>query len=100
MGTDNFSDSRDIYLELLLEAQKIEDRKLVQLIRSRLREFSQMSSPTNYGCQIIPFPGVCVATVTPPPSSLHESAPFWPRFSLRHIGLFISGYVTVLFLAN
>ena len=100
MGTDNFSDSRDIYLELLLEAQKIEDRKLVKLIRSRLREFSQMGSVTEYGCQIIPYPGVCMATAAQPAPPLHESAPFWPRFSLRHIIWSLSGYVTLLFLAN
>lgn len=96
MDNNYFSETRDIYLEILQDAQKVEDRKLIQLIGTRLRESCLTDPVLDNGCEIIPFPGVYSIATAPPPGSILESGPFWPRFCFRHTLWVSSGYVALL----
>jgi hypothetical protein len=52
---------RDQYLELLWTAQRIEDRRLTELILKRLKDTAlEMTVTPVPACEIIPFPGIIV----------------------------------------
>jgi hypothetical protein len=85
---ETFCQTTDLYLEMLREAQRVEDKKLVQLIRCRLKHAAHPPVLTSAGCEIICFPRrVCM----PIPSTM-EDLPFWPRFGFGHIAVFAAIY--------
>ena len=53
---ETFCQTTDLYLEMLREAQRVEDKKLVQLIRRRLKHMGRSPKFTSAGCEIICFP--------------------------------------------
>ena len=82
----------DLYLEMLREAQRVEDKKLVRLIRDRLRHAAHPPVLTTAGCEIIGFPRrVCSPIVAP-----IEDLPFWPRFSFGHIAAYAAIYCLLI----
>ena len=83
-----FCQTTDLYLEMLREAQRVEDKKLVQLIRRRLKHGSRAPLRTASGCEIIVFPR---PAYTPIPAPI-EDRPFWPRFGLGQIAVFAAIY--------
>ncbi len=85
---ETFCQTTDLYLEMLREAQRVEDKKLVRLIRDRLRHAGRPPALTSAGCEIIGFPRrVCGPLATP-----IEDLPFWPRFGLGQITAFVAVY--------
>ena len=83
----------DLYLEMLREAQRVEDKKLVRLIRDRLRHSAHPPVLTSGGCEIIGFPRrVCAPIVVPPIKDL----PFWPRFGFGQIAAFAAIYCLLI----
>ena len=86
-----FNETTDLYLELLQEAQEIEDKKLIELIRNRLRQMHQPVYATPDGCQIILFPKLLIPSCT----ILKESR-FWPKQALAHICIMVSAYLLML----
>jgi len=97
MANDYWDESTDLYLEILREAQKVEDRKLARLIARRLRELSQVSPASTDCCEIILFPGGYTPGATPAPAPIQEAVQFWPRFGFRHLLWFFSVYASLLF---
>ncbi len=53
---EEFNETTDLYLEILLEAQKMEDKKLIELIKQRLEFIEPSPPPTTGKCKIIAFP--------------------------------------------
>ncbi len=53
---EEFNETTDLYLDILIEAQKLEDKKLIQLIRRRLENIEPSPPATGGGCKIIMFP--------------------------------------------
>ena len=100
MGSDYFDETTDLYLEILRSAQKVEDRKLIRLIGTRLREIGQIIPSTDESCEIILFPGAYSHVVLPRPapasSPVPESAPFWPRFAFRQTVWALSGCAALI----
>ena len=96
MNNSYYSETRDIYLEILHNAQKVEDRKLIKLIGSRLKEFSLAEAALDQGCEIIPFPAACSIAPAASPMVTPESNTFWPRFGFRHILWFSFCYVALI----
>lgn len=96
MDNNYFSETRDIYLEILQEAQKVEDRKLIKLIGSRLKEFNLADATLENGCEIIPFPSSYSAATAQPQLQTLESGTFWPRFGFRHILWLLFCYVALI----
>ena len=88
---DQFNETTDIYLEILREAQKIEDRKLIMMIHRRLRELQQSSRLTAHGCEIIPFPGSFSPTIPP-----LQDGPFWPKFAYSQIAAILFSYILLI----
>ena len=85
---ETFCPTTDLYLEMLREAQRVEDRKLVRLIRNRLRHAGRPPALSSAGCEIICFPRrVCGPIVAP-----IEDLPFWPRFGFGQIAAFAAVY--------
>ena len=82
-----FYQTTDIYLEMLRDAQRVEDRKLIRMIRRRLKSVRQAPEFTPAGCEIIFFPRAAVPC--PPPI---EDRPFWPRRLLRELLVMVAGY--------
>ena len=89
--------TRDQYLELLWTAQKVEDRRLTELVLLRLKDMAiEMAVSPTPACEIIPFPSIIVQ----PLGSDSEPEPIhpWPRQPLPHLLSFLCGYwVVVLF---
>ena len=72
---ETYSETTDLYREILREAQRIEDKKLIQIIQKRLQSLGTVSCFTSSGCEIISFPGSMTLPIQPP-----EDGPFWPKF--------------------
>lgn len=88
---DQFNETTDIYLEILREAQKIEDRKLIMMIHSRLRDLKHASRLTAHGCEIIAFPGN-FSTAMPQ----IQDGPFWPKFAYSQIIAILFSYILLI----
>ncbi len=89
-----YNETTDLYLEILREAQKIEDKKLITMIKERLASSGLNSFLSSEGCEIIPFP--CKFT---PPEQPMESR-FWPKMEALQMTLiffiyliFVSGHL-------
>ena len=89
---ETFCQTTDLYLEMLREAQRVEDKKLVQLIRRRLKHAARPPVWTAAGCEIICFPRRAYA---PMPAPI-EDLPFWPRFGLGQIVAFAAIYCLLI----
>lgn len=88
---------RDQYLEILWTAQKVEDRRLTELILRRLKDMAyEMAISPAPACEIIPFPNIVAQPLGP--ASEDDLAHPWPKQPLRHLLSFACGYfVVVLF---
>jgi hypothetical protein len=87
---ENYNETTDLYLEILREAQRIEDKKLVQLIRGRLKEIKKPAWSTNDGCEVILFPRTIAH------SRLLPKHVYWPKFQWLHITTFLSAYLMLV----
>ena len=85
-----YNETTDLYLEILREAQKIEDKKLIIMIRERLAGSGLNSFLTPEGCEIIPFP--CKST---PPAQPLESG-FWPKMEALQMTLIFFMYLLLV----
>ena len=97
MDTSQYDDyrMRDQYLELLWAAQKVEDRRLTELILQRLKDMAlEMTVHPTPACEIIPFPSIIVQPIGT--TIEREPAHPWPRQPLRHLLSFICGYCAVV----
>ncbi len=89
---DQYIETTNLYWEMLWKAQRIEDRKLVHLIRRRLQDIK--SRPCPEPCRIIPFP-VPASIVAAP--LLYESAfSFWPKYPLTGPLSFVAAYFMII----
>ena len=91
---DEFNETTDIYLEMLQEAQQIEDRKLILMIHRRLRDLKHASRLTAHGCEIITFPHSFSPTIAP-----IQDGQFWPKFAHSQIAAILFSYI-LLVLSN
>ena len=91
---NEYNETTDLYLAILREAQRVEDKKLIQLITRKLTpEFDMLPPcPAGGGCRIIPFPCPLVR-----PESMEEK-PFWPKFAYTQMAILLSGYLAVVFI--
>jgi hypothetical protein len=89
---ETFCQTTDLYLEMLREAQRVEDKKLVALIRRRLKHAARPPVRTPAGCEIICFP----RHVYSPMSAPIEDLPFWPRFGFGQIAAFATIYFLLI----
>ncbi len=96
-NNQDYHGMRDQYLELLWVAQKVEDRRLTELILLRLKDMAiEMAVSPSPACEIIPFPSIIVQ----PLGSISEQDHVhpWPRQPLRHLVSILCGYcMAVLF---
>ncbi len=92
---DKFQDyhfMRDQYLELLWAAQKVEDRRLTELVLQRLKDTAiEMTVAPAPACEVIPFPSIIVHT-----TGCDDIRLLWPRQPLRHLLSMICGYTVVV----
>jgi hypothetical protein len=86
-----FNETTDLYLEILREAQKIEDKKLVRIIQSRLRQVRQPVYATPNGCRIIAFPRLFAQSFPQ-----LKKPRFWPKLAYTQIAMIIAGYLLLL----
>lgn len=86
-----YSETTDLYMEILQEAQRVEDKKLVEMIRRRLGQLRQPIYTSPDGCQIIVFP----KSFLPPDSSEAETR-FWPKQKYSEIAILLAFYLLVL----
>ena len=91
---DQYVETTNLYWEMLWKAQRIEDKKLVHLIRNRLAELKSQPHHSPSVCQIIPFPA---PAVTPMPQGSGFS--FWPQYPLTGTLSFLASYFMII-LAN
>ncbi|WP_419656268.1 uncharacterized protein Dvar_53710 [Desulfosarcina variabilis str. Montpellier] len=94
----HYHEMRDQYLELLWAAQKVEDRRLTELILQRLKDTAiEMTVAPSPACEIIPFP--CIIGHHYGNETMHApSHLMWPRQPLRHLISILCGYwIVVLF---
>lgn len=98
---EGYTVTKDLYLEILWQAQRVEDQKLVALIKQRLtRSAEKLSAAEAYGCgKIIPFPIAAVGPLPVGRLSLPQDEPtLWPRRpALQGLTLFSAYCAMVLF---
>ena len=82
-----YNETTDLYLEILREAQKIEDKKLIMMIKERLEDSGWNSFLTPEGCEIIPFP----CTFTQPAQPVESR--FWPKMEALQMILIFFMYL-------
>ena len=88
---DGYSETKDLNLEILWQAQRVEDQKLVGLIRERLSRGGENFAPPKRCGQIIPFPLLAAGAVPLAGLSLPPEEPtLWPRRPGRQ-GVWLSG---------
>lgn len=88
---ETYSETTDLYREILREAQRIEDKKLIQIIQQRLKSLGNISCFTSSGCEIIIFPGSMALPIQPP-----EDRPFWPKFKHLQIVIILIAYLLLI----
>ena len=89
-----YNDTTDLYRQILWSAQKIEDRKLIAMIKERLTNQALPLGEESLPCEVIPFPGV----YHPRPAS--ESGPqLWPSRPQFQALLLFAGYWSVITLS-
>lgn len=93
MATQNdiYNETTNLYLDILREAQQVEDRKLIWMIRSRLKELREPTMATTDGCEVILFPRTVMPAVVPV-----EERDFWPKLALQQIAVIFSSYSIVV----
>lgn len=87
-----FCQTTDLYLEMLREAQRVEDKKLIQLIRRRLKHAAHPPVQTSTGCEIICFPR---HAYMPMPTAIKD-LPFWPRFGYGQVAVLAAIYFLLI----
>jgi len=88
---ETYSETTDLYREILREAQRIEDKKLIRIIQQRLKNLGNVSCFTSSGCEIISFPGSMNIPLHPP-----EDRPFWPKFDHIQIVIILIAYLLLI----
>ena len=90
----DYFEATDLYLEMLYTAQKVEDQKLMAIIRRRLKDQAHKMMIPESGCEVIVFPlGMNTTLVMP------EEKQLWPQKPFRHLmAIFISycGFITLI----
>jgi hypothetical protein len=86
-----FYQPTDLYLEMLRDAQRVEDRKLIRMIRSRLKHVRRAPILTPCGCEVIFFPRTEIPCRPP-----IEDLPFWPRRLVRELLVLAAGYALLI----
>ncbi|MDM8525634.1 hypothetical protein QUF80_19870 [Desulfococcaceae bacterium HSG8] len=91
--SDEYSQTRDIYLEILREAQKVEDRKLIKMVIQRMKDTQMPLYVAETGSNIIPFPIPFVLPIQP-----IEELPrqIWPKNTLAHLVAMLTGYLLLI----
>ncbi len=74
MPDKEYVETTDLYLQILWEAQKVEDKKLVKMMRKRLMQNTPHILPAGFECEVIPFPGSIM-----PPVPASEDPQIWPQ---------------------
>ena len=88
---DIYNETTDLYLDILQEAQQVEDRKLIQMIRSRLRDLREPATATADGCEVILFPRAALPNLAPV-----EEPDFWPKFARQQVAVIFSTYFVIV----
>jgi hypothetical protein len=89
---DQYVETTDLYLEMLWQAQRVEDRKLVSLLHQRLLHLTSAQHPNPVPCRIIPFPvlrAMAPATVSDPA--------FWPVRPATSVLAYLASYCLLIF---
>ena len=89
---NQYVETTNLYWEMLWKAQKVEDKKLVYMIRRKLLALSVQHKSSGSVCQFISFP----ALPCPAPLPRETLAGFWPSQPLPAILAFIAGYCFLL----
>lgn len=92
----HYNDTRDQYLEMLWVAQRVEDRRLTELILQRLKDTAiEMTVAPAPACEIIPFP--CIIGHPSGGCATDSSRPLlWPSQPLRHLISILCGYCGIV----
>lgn len=91
--TDQYIETTNLYWEMLWKAQRIEDKKLVHLIRRRLSDLTSQPHPAPLSCQIIPFPAPVPAAT---PLARKSPFSFWPKYPLTGALSFLAAYFMII----
>lgn len=86
-----YNETTDLYLDILHEAQKIEDKKLIRMIKDRLVHCDWKPFPASEECEIIPFPGSF-----PPTFQTDEECRFWPKLDVLQMLLIFLAYLILV----
>ncbi len=85
---EEFNETTDLYQEILREAQRMEDKKLVEMIKQRLETIAPPPLVATGGCEIIMFP----RRFNPPFQPLDEPK-FWPRVEFAQLAAICTAYL-------
>jgi hypothetical protein len=96
---ESYSETKDLYLEILWQAQRVEDQKLVALIKERLRRRHEKVVAAEKCNKIIPFPVVTSGALAASAMPLSADEPsMWPRRPGLQGLYLISAYCAVVLL--
>ncbi len=91
---DEYHENADLYLEMLRDAQLVEDLKLVRMIKRRLETASEcVHDQALTNCKIIQFP--CYAAMPMQPIERQQSV-FWPQFAGTQVAFISVSYLCIV----
>ena len=97
---ETYTETKDLYLEILWQAQRVEDQRLVALIKERLRCVAGSKAAAVENCaQIIPFPALATGSLAVEGLPLaFEEPSLWPRRpTFQGVSIFSAYCATILF---
>jgi len=84
-----FNETTDLYLQILREAQLVEDRKLVRMVSQRLAKGHGCPEDLQEVARIIPFPTACNGVA-------EDSLQLWPKFELAQLMIIVVCYILLI----
>lgn len=91
--SEDYSQTNDLYLQMLREAQRVEDRRLAAMILQRLKDNVHLSTHRENDNLIIPFPCPFIPSLLTPND---PSARVWPKNIVTHTLAAVAGYVALI----
>ncbi len=83
---EEYNETTDLYQDMLREAQRMEDKKLIEMIKQRLENIAPPLA-TAGECEIIMFPRRFLPSFQPV-----EESKFWPKVELVQLAAIFSAY--------
>jgi len=91
-----YNETTDLYLQILREAQRIEDKRLIHLIQQRLRQLGKAAAVcSDSRGNVILFPQCC-SFPAPALCSSYTEPRFWLKSTFLQLAIYLLAYLLLI----